>query len=183
MLATGIMPRARINNQVDLNGRLFFRETPIFLEAARGFEILGGGDLTIRPNTSVQLTLSHTFSSLKRQRDDSQYSTVHLPRVRIQYQFSKSLFVRGLVQYELTQRSALQDPTTGRPLTIGGSPIDARSQSEFEGQFLAQYQPSPGTVFFIGYTRIMEGERTFRLSRLTPTSDGLFVKLSYLFRM
>ena len=103
--------------------------------------------------------------------------------MRVQYQFSKSLFVRGLVQYELTQRSALQDPTTGRPLTIGGSLIDARSQSEFEGQFLAQYQPSPGTVFFIGYTRIMEGERTVRLSRLTPTSDGLFVKLSYLFRM
>ncbi len=185
MLATGIMPRARINNQVQLNGRLFFRETPIFLEAARGFEIQGGGDLTIRPNSSVQLTLSHTFSSLKRRgtADDSQYSTVHLPRVRVQYQFSKSLFVRGLVQYELTQRSALQDPTTGRPLTVDGSTIDAQSQSEFEGQFLAQYQPSPGTVVFIGYSRVMQGERTFRLSRLAPTADGLFVKLSYLFRM
>jgi len=80
-----------------LNGRLFFREVPIFLEAARGFEIQGSGGLTIRPNTSVQITLSHTFPSLKRQRDDAQYSTVHLPRVRVQYQFSRSWFVRGLV--------------------------------------------------------------------------------------
>ena len=44
-------------------------------------------------------------------------------------------------------------------------------------------QPSPGTVFFVGYSRIMQGDRTFRLSRLSPTADGLFVKLSYLFRM
>ena len=43
LLATGIMPRARINNKVQLNGRLYFREMPIFNEAARGFEIQGGG--------------------------------------------------------------------------------------------------------------------------------------------
>lgn len=183
MVALGIMPRARINNRVQLNGRLFYRDVPIFNEAARGLEIQGNGSLTIRPNSSVQLTLSHTFSSLKRERDNSQYSTSHLPRVRIQYQFLKSLFVRGLVQFRLTERSALQDPTTGLPLTIGGSTVDARSQGQFEGQLLAQYQPSPGTVVFIGYSRIMRGERTFRLSRLTPTSDGLFVKLGYLFRM
>lgn len=183
MVALGIMPRARINNQVQLNGRLFYRDVPIFNEAARGLEIQGNGSLTIRPNSSVQLTLSHTFSSLKRERDNSQYSTSHLPRVRIQYQFSKSLFVRGLVQFRLTERSALQDPTTGLPLTIGGSTVDARSRGQFEGQLLAQYEPSPGTVVFIGYSRIMQGERTFRLSRLTPTSDGLFVKLGYLFRM
>ena len=103
--------------------------------------------------------------------------------MRVQYQFSKSLFARVLVQYRLTERSALQDPTTGRPLTIGGNPVDARSQGQFEGQLLAQYQPSPGTVVFMGYSRIMQGERTFRLARLTPTSDGLFVKLGYLFRM
>jgi hypothetical protein len=183
MVALGIMPRARINNRMQLNGRLFYRDMPIFNEAARGLEIQGNGSLTIRPNSSVQLTLSHTFSSLKRERDNSQYSTSHLPRVRLQYQFSKSLFVRGLVQYRLTERSALQDPSTGLPLTIGGSTVDARSQGQFEGQLLAQYQPSPGTVVFIGYSRIMQGERTFRLSRLTPTSDGLFVKLGYLFRM
>ncbi len=183
MLAGGIIPRMRINNELQLSGRLWFRETPIFLEARQGWEIQGAGDLTIRPNSSVEVTLSHTLSSLKRQGEGSQYSTVHLPRVRVQYQFSKSLFVRGLVQYELTKRSALQDPTTGRQLTIDGSPVDALSESEFEGQFLAQYQPSAGTVFFIGYSRIMQGERTFRLSRLAPVADGLFVKLSYLFRM
>ncbi len=46
-----------------------------------------------------------------------------------------------------------------------------------------QYQPSPGTIFFIGYSRLMEGERTYRFTRMNPTADGLFVKLSYLFRM
>ena len=31
--------------------------------------------------------------------------------------------------------------------------------------------------------RLESGERTYRLSRMEPTEDGLFVKLSYLFRM
>ena len=131
---------------------------------------------------SLQLQLSHTYSQLKRS-DKTVYSTVHLPRVRVQYQFSKSLFVRGLVQFEFQQRAALKDPLTGQPLLIGGEPVEARDNGEFEGQFLVQYKPSPGTIFFIGYSRLMAGERSFRLSRMNPTADGLFVKLSYLFRM
>ena len=97
--------------------------------------------------------------------------------------FSKSLFVRGLVQYEFERRSQLQDPTTGQPLTIGGNTVAARDQGEVEGQFLMQYEPSPGTVFFVGYSRVMEGDRSFRLSTMQARADGLFVKLSYLFRM
>ena len=180
--AVGLMPRARITNQIQFNGRLFLREVPIFLEAARGFEIQAAPELTVRPTASLQVSLAQTFLKLWRE-DNSVFSTVHLSRLRTQYQFSKSLFVRALIQYELEQRSALQDPLTGRPILIGGTPVAERDQGEFQGQFLLQYQPSPGTVFFVGYTRLEEGERSYRLSRMSPTADGLFVKLSYLFRM
>ena len=44
------------------------------------------------------------------------------------------------------------------------------------------YEPSPGTVFYIGYTRQMQEPDAFRFRQVTPVADGLFVKLSYRFR-
>jgi hypothetical protein len=183
MLAVAVAPRARLTNQVQVNGRLYFREVPLFQEAARGFEVQLGPELTVRPNASLQVSLSHTYSQLWRRRDDSLFSTVHLSRFRTQYLFNKALFVRLLVQYELEHRASLRDPTTGLPILLSGTEPSERNVGEFQGQFLLQYQPSPGTIFVVGYTRIMEGERTYRLTRLDPTQDGLFVKLSYLFRL
>ena len=48
---------------------------------------------------------------------------------------------------------------------------------------LLSFEPSPGTVFFVGYTREMVDEDIFRFRNLTPQADGLFFKLSYLFRL
>jgi hypothetical protein len=172
-----------VTNEVQLNGRMYLREIPLFQEAALGFEFQIAPDLTVRPNASLQLSLSHTYSQLWRQRDKSVFSTVHISRLRTQYQFTKALFVRALVQYELEQRSALRDPTTEQPILVYGTEQTARDVGEFQGQFLLQYQPSPGTIFFVGYTRFMVGDRTYRLSRMTPTQDSLFAKLSYLFRL
>lgn len=181
--AIAVMPRARINNAIQINGSFFYREVPIFIEAARGLELMVRPDITVRPTGSLQLQLSHTFSRLWRQRDDTEFSTVHISRLRTQYQFAKGLLARGIVQYNLEDRSALRDPTTELPIVIDGSLVGRREKGDFQGQFLLQYEPSPGTIFFVGYTRLESGERTYRLSRMEPTEDGLFVKLSYLFRM
>ena len=48
---------------------------------------------------------------------------------------------------------------------------------------LLSYEPSPGTVFFFGYTRQMEDTSRFRFEDFRTQRDGLFMKLSYLFRM
>jgi hypothetical protein len=178
-----IIPNVRINNQVQLEGRFFYREVPIYVEAGRGLEVQIAPQLQVRPTTSLQLELEHTYSRIRRQRDHTRFSTVHISRVRTQYQFNKALFIRAIVQYNLEDRSALRDPTTERPLVIDGVVQDRREEGTFEGQFLASYEPSPGTIFFIGYSRLMEGDRTYRLSRMDPVADGLFVKLSYLFRL
>jgi len=63
-----------------------------------------------------------------------------------------------------------------------GQEVPALATGEFQGQFLVQYEPSPGTVFYVGFTRLMQGPRSVRLSRLEPVEEGLFLKLSYLFR-
>jgi hypothetical protein len=48
---------------------------------------------------------------------------------------------------------------------------------------LVSYEPSPGTVFYVGYTRQMEDAESFRFREVRAMADGLFVKLSYRFRM
>jgi hypothetical protein len=62
--------------------------------------------------------------------------------------------------------------------------VERRRDGEFQGQLLVQYEPSPGTIFYVGFSRLMRGETlSYRLNRFDPVSEGLFVKLSYLFRL
>jgi Domain of unknown function (DUF5916) len=181
--AIGILPRARITNAIQVNGRLFYREVPIYEEAARGLELQVSPEVTVRPISPLQLTFNHTYSRIWRTRTDSAFSTVNISRIRVQYQFSRSLFLRSVVQYDLERRAALRDPTTDGAIVIDGEAYPDVDEGRFGAQVLLSYQPSPGTIFFIGYNRAMEGERSYRLAHMDPVEDALFVKLSYLFRM
>ncbi len=182
MKAVGVIPRLRITNQVQLNGRLYYREVPIFVEGARGIELQAAPDVTFRPTTAAQIALNYTYSRLWRRRDDSVFSTVHIPRFRAQYQFSRALLARVVVQYSLEERDALRDPRTEQPLVVEGTVQAAVEAGRFEGQFLLKYEHSPGTVFFIGYSRLMQGLANVRLSQMDLTGEGFFVKASYLLR-
>jgi len=183
MKALAIMPRLRITNSSNLNGRFYYREMPIYAEAGRGLELLLAPRLTLRPTTSLSLSLDQTYSRLRRRRDDSVFSTALVSRVTSQYQFNKAVSARALIQYNLEERDALRDPRTGRPLHIGEEAVQATDQGTVQGQFLLQYEPSPGRIFYVGYTRLMEGQATYDPARMDTTEDGLFVKLSYLFRL
>ena len=184
MLAVGFIPRLRVTNQVQLNGLSFLREVPIFAEAARGLELQVAPEVTLRPTSAIEFSAKYTYSRLWRTGDNSVYSTVNLPRIRTQYQFNRAIFVRVIVQYAFEERDALKDPTTGAPILIDGALATATRTGRFEGQFLATYEPSPGTIFFIGYSRLMTSvDRTYRLSRMDLAAEGLFAKLSYLFRL
>jgi hypothetical protein len=181
--AVAVVPRLRINNSINLNGRAYFRELPIYAEASRGVEGLLSAQLTLRLTTSLSLTLDQTFSRLWRQRDDSEFSTAVVSRVSSLYQFTKALSASLMVQYNLEERAALEDPQTGYPLMVDGVVAGPRDGGTVQGQFLFQYQPSPGTIFYVGYNRLMEGDYSFGLDQKEPVLDGLFVKLSYLFRL
>jgi hypothetical protein len=103
--------------------------------------------------------------------------------VSLQYQFNKALFVRAITQFSLIDRDARRDPASGNPLVIYGTTSTPLNVGRFEGQFLLAYEPSPGTIFYVGYSLMREGHDTYDLSSMEPMADGLFVKLSYLFRL
>ncbi|MGH7562112.1 MAG: hypothetical protein ACRENB_13960 [Gemmatimonadales bacterium] len=50
------------------------------------------------------------------------------------------------------------------------------------GDFLFSFQPVPGTVFFAGYGGAFRDAGRFRFTELSRTSDGFFLKASYLIR-
>lgn len=183
MKALAVMPRIRITNSSNLNGRFYYRELPIYAEASRGLELMVGPQLTLKPTASLSLSLDESYSKIWRQTDDSVFSTAIVSRLTSLYQFSKAVSARAMVQYNLEDRKALTDPTSGLPILLGGTPSEERREGAVQGQFLLQYQPSPGTIFYVGYTRLMEGENSYRWSDKEPVEDGLFVKLSYLFRI
>ena len=61
----------------------------------------------------------------------------------------------------------------------------AQPTTEFNGfrlDLLASYEPTPGTVAFLGYGSSLESDEAFNWSRLERTTDGFFVKLAYQIR-
>jgi hypothetical protein len=182
MYAFAIMPRIRINNPMQLNGRVYFREVPIYVEASQGFEFLVEPVISFRPTSSLLLDFSHLYSRINRQHNDTIFSTTNITRLKLKYQFSKPLLTRAIVQYNLSDRDTLRDPASGQPLVIEGERYDAVAEGTVEGQFLLSYEPSPGTIFYVGYSFFREGPHTYDPTQMTPMADGLFVKFSYLFR-
>ena len=183
MLAAGLLYRMRLTDAANLDGRSFLRELPIYAEASRGLEFQVNGELELRPTHALSLGLSHTYSHLRRVRTGARFSLANISRGTIQYQFSKALFARTILQYNLEKRATLRDPVSKQPLVVDGTRADARTRGHFEGQFLVSYEPSPGTIFYAGYSRFMRGAYDYRWSRMDVMQDGLFVKLSYLFRV
>ncbi|MDH3222628.1 MAG: hypothetical protein OEO23_02850, partial [Gemmatimonadota bacterium] len=122
-----------------------------------------------------------------RKLDGSLYSEATIPRIRAQYQFTRSLFLRTIVEYGSESRGELRDPVTGQVLSYCSedecSAIEGSEGNDFSVETLLSYEPTPGTVFFVGYSRQMEDIGAFRFRNIQPQADGLFVKLSYRFRM
>ncbi len=174
------------------NLRVSFSETPIFdrrygvaVDLADSFS--GDVSLNLFPTPQLKGELGVRFSRLTRQRDGVEHSDAVIPRLRTQYQFSRALFLRGIVEYGTQVSAALTDARTGLPLyACDADGCDARTGSEghdFRVEGLVGYEPSPGTVFYLGYTRQMQDASAFGFENIRPTQDGLFVKLSYRFRM
>jgi hypothetical protein len=44
---------------------------------------------------------------------------------------------------------------------------------------LASFEPTPGTVAFLGYGSSLESDEEFNWSRLRRVNDGFFLKLAY----
>ena len=147
----------------------------------------GDVGVTVYPTGSMQAELGARHVSIFRKRDGSRYSSATIPRLQARYQISRTLFVRGIGEYSSQERGDILDPLTGEPIfecEDGSCGVLSGSDShDFRFEALLAYERSPGSVFFLGYTRQFEDTSAFDFRRVQPVADGFFVKLSYRFRM
>jgi hypothetical protein len=151
---------------------------PIFQEAATGRYQQVTGEVDLRPVPTVRAAFTATIFRLDRL-DGREFARSTIPRLKIEYQPRRELFFRAIGEYRSDRTAALEDPVTGQPLFVGGA---AQPVTDFNGlrvDLLASFEPTPGTVAFLGYGSSLETDEQFNWSRLARTSDGFFVKLAY----
>jgi hypothetical protein len=159
---------------------------PFFLEtrATRRFDV----DASVRwvPGDRLRVDASYAHSEFVRQ-DGSLASVLDIPRLRVEYQLSRPLFLRLVAQHLSQETGALLDPRTEAPILLpdgqgGYRPAERSLRADLRLDWLVSYQPNPGTVVFVGYGSSMTTPGRLSLRDLERTRDGLFVKLSYVFR-
>jgi hypothetical protein len=111
-----------------------------------------------------------------------------IPRLKLEYQLTRSIFVRLVGEYDLSETSDLRDETrTFYPILINGEPALASRSRGVKGDYLFSYAPRPGTVLYVGYGGAGLGDPSpldrFNFQPIRRTSDYFFIKYSYLFRM
>jgi hypothetical protein len=118
---------------------------------------------TLQPNGRFSQGLSYRRVAFDREATGERVYTLDIVNSRTTYQFTRSFFVRALVQYDSSRSQVLTD-------------------------FLSSYELRPGTVVYVGYGSLIErrefldgrwlaNEGTYQTSR-----RGLFFKASYLHR-
>lgn len=156
--------------------------------------------LIFRPTEQLRLTTSYDEQSYERRSDGTMVARTRIPRVRAEYQITRSIFVRAVGEYRADFADDLRESdrsnaplyrqtSDGLVRARGFTTADRRANhlNSFRPELLFSYLPTPGTVLYAGYGGTMREPDAFRLGRgageLRRQSDAVFVKMSYLFRM
>ena len=143
----------------------------------------------IRPSERLRVDASYNLQSFVRRSDGSYVGIRRIPRVKVEYQATRAIFLRYVGEYSTNYQDTLRDDgRTNLPIVFVGpdgsySPAIGFRQHSFRNDWLFSYQPRPGTVLFAGYGNALSNVDDPKARDLTRTRDGLFVKLSYLFRL
>jgi hypothetical protein len=144
--------------------------------------------VSMRPNDRVRIDGSYQYQDFWRRTDGSLVARNVIPRLKIEYQLTRSIFLRVVGEYDFNETNDLRDESrTDYPLLVNGAPTLATRSRTLRGDYLFSYTPRPGTVLYLGYgnagTGLPDAARRFTFEPLQRTSDYFFFKYSYLFRV
>jgi hypothetical protein len=157
-------------------------EVAIFREAAPGESQRIDASLDVRPTPALRGSLQLSRLAIDRAADGSRFSTETIPRLKVEYQLTPAIFFRLVSQYAARSRAPLRD-RDGNPILVAGVADAGSTTNEFSMDWLFSYRPVPGTLVYVGYGSTMQEPEEFRFRDLERTADGLFAKVSYVFRM
>ena len=142
-----------------------------------------------RPSERLRADLNYNLQTFERRTDGSYVGIRRVPRLRLEFQATRAMFFRYVGEYATNYQDTLRDDSrTGLPIVFvqaDGSYVPAASvrQRTFRSDWLFSYQPTPGTVLFAGYGNSLTNSDPLKGEQIRRTRDGLFLKLSYLFRL
>jgi hypothetical protein len=143
-----------------------------------------------RPNDKIRVSPQLQLQSYVRRSDGTRVADGRIPRLKVEYQVSRAIFVRAIGEYNAQRQDALRDDSrTNLPIVLRDaatglySPTVAFERNRFRVDALFSYQPTPGTVFFAGYSSFLTEPVGLHFGNLQRTNDGFFLKASYLFRL
>lgn len=159
-----------------------------FYEWSSSWLWIGQVGLNWRPTDQLRLSGSYNWQRVDRRSDGSNVNITQIPRVTVEYQVARPLFLRLIGEYTRSETDSLRDDSrTGLPIYIDtGSGLvraGARTRNNVRVDALLSYRPTPGTVLFLGYGSSYVGTDAYKFTGLQRTRDAFFTKLSYLFRL
>ena len=159
-----------------------------FLETSRVRRRDYNAALTLRPNERMRLHATYLSTSFTRRSDGERMLSTRIPRLKLEYQVARPLFVRVVSQYESSRRAPLRDPRTGEILLVEVepgvfAPSTARAANVLRTDWLFSYRPAPGVVVFAGYGNTLTEPGALAFDALRRVDDAFFMKLSYVFRL
>jgi len=161
-----------------------------FYEWASADIVIANFTLDWRPTDKLRMQGIYQLQSVARRTDGRTVNVQRSPRVKLEYQLSRPVFLRLVGEYTTERQAALRDDTrTDAPILIFDREADAYVRADpfgrrsFRGDFLFSYQPTPGTVLFAGYGSTLRDPTELGRASLRRSEDGFFLKLSYLFQM
>lgn len=144
----------------------------------------------IRPSEKLRIAANYEERDYRRVTNGRQVLLKRDPRLKIEYQVTRSIFVRAIGEYFSTYTDSLfDDSRTGLPLLSYDAArkrwtrTTAHTENQPHGELLFSYRPAPGTVFYAGYGADLSEPDAYRFGAMRRKSDAFFLKASYLFRL
>lgn len=159
-----------------------------FDEWAEAYIVILQSGLDWRPTDQIRVNPTYLRQQYMRPDGGGTVRQRDIPRLKVEYQVSRSFFVRVVGQYDAFWRDALRDDTrTNRPLLAvdaegNVAPLLESGRNRIQGDVLLSYRPTPGTVVFAGYGSTSGEEDRFSFRNVRRSADGFFLKFSYLIR-
>jgi hypothetical protein len=176
---------------IEIDGQFVVGKDENFYEWSSADIVIANVGAAWKPTGKLRVDARYQLQSYRRRTDDTLVAIRRIPRVKVEYQIARPIFVRVVGEYDRNWQDNLRDDSrTELPIYIRNAATgsyDRAAESlikSFRGDWLFSYQPTPGTVFFAGYGNTLANvDDDRRNAPLQRTVDGFFVKFSYLFRL
>src|SRR5207237_9214389 len=134
----------------------------IFPEASEGRQVVLTTVAALRPTPALRVEARWVHQRLTRARDGSRFSTANIPRLKLEYQLSRAIFVRYIGQYFSEDHAALLDPRTGHPLVVHDSTAPAIVSTDFRTYALFFFNTPPAPLILLCYSAAFTEATSFR---------------------